>query len=199
MVFYDAAFRFDPRIRQVLTFRDLFCLPYISFPRRCNTWLEIFLLQSIFHRLFPDFFFHLDFLFVHLLRLARITWVARVYSHRRTGDLGIFEFWDFPFEFQVRQQFKSDGNIINQRASEGFREPHIASKGLRGPQRSSEGLTGSPGAYLFLVSFISSSFFHFFPTGFESDTILSPTPRDFPGSPGSPFSYADVFKIIYHI
>ena len=29
------------------------------------------------------------------------------------------------------------------------------------------------------------------PVGFESDTILSPTPMDFPGSPGSPFSYAD--------
>ena len=40
---------------------------------------------------------------------------------------------------------------------------------------------GFPGAYLF----------HFSPTGFESDTILSPMPRDFPRSPGSSFSYAD--------
>ena len=37
------------------------------------------------------------------------------------GILGIFEFWDFPFEFQVRQKFKSDGKIINQRASENLR------------------------------------------------------------------------------
>merc|ERR1739838_484283 len=107
---------------------------------------------------------------------------------RRTGDLGIFEFWDFPFEFQVRQQFKSDRKIINQRASEGFREPQIASKGLRGLQRASWGLREP---IFFLLFFISSFFFHFSPTGFESDTILSPTPRDFPGSPGSPFSYAD--------
>ena len=112
-----------------------------------------------------------------------------IHKHRRTGDLGILQFWDFPFEFQVRQQFKSDGKIINQRASEGFREPQIASKGLRGLQRASWGLR-EPIFFLFFFHF--NIFFHFSPTGFESDTILSPTPRDFPGSPGSPFSYADV-------
>ena len=65
------------------------------------------------------------------------------------------------------------------------------SDSLKGPQRASEGLMGSLGAYLFLVFFSFHHFFHFSPTGFESDTILSPTPRDFPGSPGSPFSYPD--------
>ena len=53
---------------------------------------------------------------------------------------------------------------------------------------------GSLGAYLFLVFFSFHHFFHFSPTGFESDAILSPTPRDFPrstGSTGSLFSYTD--------
>ena len=47
---------------------------------------------------------------------------------------------------------------------------------------------------LSLSPFLSFVFFFsiFFPTGFESDAILSPTPRDFPGGTGSPFSYADV-------
>ena len=89
------------------------------------------------------------------------------YMHRRTGDLGILEFWDFPFEFQVRQQFKSDGKIINQRASEGFREPQIASKGLRGLQRASWGLREP-------IFFLFFSFHHFFFTFLP--LVLSPTP-----------------------
>ena len=89
-----------------------------------------------------------------------------IQGHRRSGDLGILEFWDFPFELQVRQQFKSNGKIINQRASEGFIEPQIASKGLRGLQRASWGLREP---MFFLYFLISSFFFTFLPL------VLSPT------------------------
>ena len=93
------------------------------------------------------------------------------WAHRRTWDLGIFEFWDFPLEFQVRQQFKSDGDIINQRASEGFREPQIASKSLRGPQRASWGLREPIFFLFFLFHHFFSLFSHWFWVRhhFESD------------------------------
>ena len=51
----------------------------------------------------------------------------------------------FPFEFQVRRQFKSDGNISNKRASKGLREPRIAPDGLKRPQRATEVFKGPKG------------------------------------------------------
>ena len=114
--------------------------------------------------------------------------------------LGFGDFWILglplgipsPTAIQVRRRYHQ---------SEGFRGLQRTSDSLKEPQRASEGLVGSPGAYIFLVFFISSFFFHFSPTGFESDTILSPTSRDFPGSPGSPFLYADACNhvVLYKI
>ena len=72
-------------------------------------------------------------LVVVVLEIVNVTWwYPSVYGLRNSRD--------FPLENQVRQQFKSDGNIINKEASKGLRELQITSIML---QMASLGISGS--------------------------------------------------------
>ena len=98
----------------------------------------------------------------------RILYLGNINKYMTVG-ISVPGIWGFCHFGTSPLNSKSDSNLSPTERSS-IRGLQSTSDSLKGPQRASEGLMGSPGAYLFLVFFISSFFSTFLPL------VLSPTP-----------------------